>query len=280
MFNKILTITFVLAVIASAFMYINTTKADIVKKGLIHYWSFDNIVNDIAEDHVGGNDVEIIRGASPAILKGGESDPQIVKGKINAALEFDGDGDYAESKEDIPISGTAPRTLAAWAKWNTKSDSFHIPVAWGWSGETPTVSGSLFCIATWINNQITMWGYANDHRSPFSAEPGTWYYVTVTYDNETELKIYVGDKVEYDKSDIKPLDTGGPDNELKLTLAKRGGDVWDRAWGNCAVDEIAIYDRALSKDEVMKNVDAGGVVASVDPADKLSVTWGDIKVSR
>jgi len=279
MFNKILTIASILVVIAIAFVA-NTAKAQIVPDGLIHGWNFENIQGDTVPDVVGNNDVMIIRGASPEVLKGGESDPQIIDGKVGKALNFDGDGDYAESKEDIPISGTAPRTLAAWAKWNTKSNFFHIPVSWGWSGETPTVSGGLFCIATWENNQITMWGYANDHRSPFSAEPGTWYYVTVTYDNETELKIYVGDEVVYDKSDIKPLDTGGPDNELKLTLAKRGGDVWDRAWGNCAVDEIAIYDRALSKDEVMKNVDAGGVVASVDPADKLSVTWGDIKVSR
>jgi len=274
MFNKILTITFVLAVIATAFMYINTTKADIVKKGLIHYWSFDNIMNDIAEDHVGGNDVEIIRGDPPELLGGKESDPQIIDGKFRKALEFDGDGDYAQSTEEIEISGQDPRTLSAWVRWNTKSDQFHVAVGFGWEGETNQIcNGELFCITTWGGNAITMWGVCNDHKTTVSAEPGTWYYVSMVYDDQMNLEIYVDGNSEYEAS--TNLNTG---EGTRLTLGKKIFTFADRTWANCAVDEVSIYDRPLSGAEVKQNLKSSGW--AVNPANKLSVTWGDIKVSR
>ena len=49
------------------------------------------------------------------------------------------------------------------------------------------------------------------------------------------------------------------------------------------IDEISIYDRSLSADEVKQNNDtttqASGVV-SVESAGKLALTWGGIKRSR
>ncbi|MBM3241947.1 hypothetical protein FJZ31_37220 [Candidatus Poribacteria bacterium] len=75
MFNKISIIAFVLAVIATVFMYATVTTAQVVKEGLVSYWSFDNetIKGDIVKDVVGKNDGNI---------KG----PKVVKGKVKEAL--------------------------------------------------------------------------------------------------------------------------------------------------------------------------------------------------
>ncbi len=45
-----------------------------------------------------------------------------------------------------------------------------------------------------------------------------------------------------------------------------------------AMDEFSLYDRALTDKEV--ELDARGVLLSVEPEKKLTTTWGDIKISR
>ena len=45
------------------------------------------------------------------------------------------------------------------------------------------------------------------------------------------------------------------------------------------VDELGVYNRALSEDEINQNMNAGGF-AAVRPANSLARTWGEIKVSR
>ena len=275
--KKISTMTCVLTVIAVTLIYSSTAKSQVVEKGLVHYWSFDKIDKDIVPDLVGKNDVEIMRGKSPALLAGGRSDPKVVKGKLGTALEFDGDGDYAQSTEEIEITGSDPRTLSAWVKWNTKSDQFHVLVGWGWEGESgQACKGELFCITTWHSNQITMWGVCNDHESQFSAIVGRWYHVTVTYDNKTELKIYVdGDDVVYNNAKVQPFQTG---DGTRATFGKKIFTFADRAWADGAVDEVAIYNRALDKGEVLANFKSKGF--AVNPAGKLAVTWGGIREGR
>jgi len=60
-----------------------------------------------------------------------------------------------------------------------------------------------------------------------------------------------------------------------------GKKLWtygDRAWFDGTIDEVCIYNRALSEKEVKQNFKSKGW--AVNRADKLSVIWGDIKVSR
>ena len=44
---------------------------------------------------------------------------------------------------------------------------------------------------------------------------------------------------------------------------------------NGIIDEVRLYEEALSEDEVLQNYAAEGL--SVNPAGKLSLTWGEIK---
>jgi len=41
------------------------------------------------------------------------------------------------------------------------------------------------------------------------------------------------------------------------------------------IDELRLYDRPLSEDEVLQNYEAEGL--SVSPGQKLSLTWGGLK---
>jgi len=42
------------------------------------------------------------------------------------------------------------------------------------------------------------------------------------------------------------------------------------------IDEVGLYDRALNADEVMQNYEAK-LIFAVNPADKITTTWGNIK---
>ena len=47
---------------------------------------------------------------------------------------------------------------------------------------------------------------------------------------------------------------------------------------NGLLDELRLYNRGLSQEEIENNRDAEGL--AVQPAQKLALTWGTIKVSR
>lgn len=274
MINKIMTIVSALAIILTG-QIVSVADAGVVTDGLIGYWSFDDVRGDVAPDIVGDNDVILMRGESPELFEAGPSDPQIMSGKIGMGVEFDGDGDYAQSINNIPIVGAAPRTLSAWVKFNGFVSQKQVPVGWGWEGETPQIcEGELYAITAWDGPRIALWGICNDHVSTKNFEQDTWAHVTATYDNETELKIYVDGEEAYNKTDINPLKTG----DAQMTLGKKIFTFPDRAWTNGVVDEVAIYDRALNPDEVMQNFMAGefGAVA-VGSAGKLTTAWGKIK---
>lgn len=275
MSRRIMPIVSALTIVVIALMVVDTAEAKIVENGLVHYWSFDNVKKNTVPDLAGNNDVELVRGKSPPLLGGGQSDPKIVEGRMGQAVEFDGDGDYAQSSKEIEITGSDPRTLSAWVRFN-KFFLKQVPVGWGWEGETAQIcQGELYGITAWDGAGIALWGICNDHVAPRRFEPDTWTHVTATYDKKTELKIYVDGELVYDNQKINPLQTG---EETRATFGKKIFTFPDRAWMDGAVDEVAIYDRPLTAGEVEQNFQSGGF--SVDPVRRLAVTWGAIKDSR
>ena len=49
-------------------------------------------------------------------------------------------------------------------------------------------------------------------------------------------------------------------------------------WFDGLIDEVAVYNRALSDNEISQNFDADGL--AVETTNKLAHTWGEIKVSK
>jgi len=61
---------------------------------------------------------------------------------------------------------------------------------------------------------------------------------------------------------------------------RRIGSEHDGRFLNGMVDNVRIYDRVLTEDEVMQNFEAKSDNLPVEPADKLSTTWGALKRNR
>jgi len=80
--------------------------------------------------------------------------------------------------------------------------------------------------------------------------------------------LYVDGEVEANGTNSENVDT-----TLNLIIGKHPMKAESYITG--AIDEVCIYNRALSEDEVKQNYESKG--AAVESAGKLSFTWGKVK---
>jgi len=205
-----------------------------ISRGLVCWWKFDEVMGITAADSSGqGRD---------GTLKGSLSfDSGSVEGKIGKALNIAGGGDYIEITGYKGVLGTAPRTVSAWIK--TKRDNGQI-LSWG-----RDEGGEMF-IFGFIPGRgrvgVTPQGgylYMNDKVSD-----DQWHHVaSVVHEAELpnlhdNVTLYKDGEVAIIHGigllDLWPIDTP---SELDVAIGK-GFEG--------AVDDVRIYDRALSGDEI------------------------------
>ena len=97
--------------------------------------------------------------------------------------------------------------------------------------------------------------------------PGKWHHITGTFDGN-EIKCYLNG-IETDKGKIPAISGGNG----KFFIAQDG---WVNVF-NGVIDEVMIYNRALSENEIQQNFNATSQLA-VEQANGLAITWGKIKV--
>ncbi len=95
-----------------------------------------------------------------------------------------------------------------------------------------------------------------------------WYHIAGVKKAD-ELIIYVNGK-EQGRYDV-------PRDFVQGEALLRIGGTRERS-AHFAMDEFSLYDRALTAKEV--ELDAKGILLSVEPERRLTTTWGNIKVSR
>lgn len=264
MFNKILTMIFVLAFsIAIVFMYASAAEAkQVIKSGLVIYWSFDKAT-------IKGDTVNDILGENDGTLTGG---PKTAQGKFGDGLEFDGVDDFAK----VPEISLGDFTIEAWFK------ALSTPGTWsrifdggiGGPGDvfiTPNHGRTGGDIGYAIH---ASGGALSEFGSGVKVTVGEWYHVAGTYDKGGEgMKLYVNGELKgsnaYNKESFE--DWTSPQNWY---LAKAN---WNDPLFPGIIDEFRIYDKVLNGNEIKQNMDATGL--AVTPNEKLAGTWGEIKAS-
>lgn len=278
MLSRILRAPFVLAVIATALMHADVANAEIViKKGLVSYWTFDSV-------SIAGKTVKDIW---PLIWKyDGElrGDPQIVPGIIGDALELDGDGDYMQVESKINALLRLGFTLEGWFNF-TKTDKVHILLSsrqgpWLAAGGTELVYVNNFHREGFYLGARVFYddGPCEVQHIPFridKAQLGQWFHFAVTYKGAAPklTRIFVNGEQKAEVACKKA--------PKKSNAAFKIGwsHVEDRWFFIGLVDDVRVYNRPLEPAEVKNNFSAKKGFA-VDPAEKLAVTWGELKVSR
>ena len=103
-----------------------------------------------------------------------------------------------------------------------------------------------------------------------SVEVDKWQHVAVVYQHEEKKITFYKDGKCYAFDENSNLDPSGHPFLLIGAHPKM-----QRMYEGL-IDEVAIFDRALSQDEI-KNLGKG---LSVEVADKLALSWGEIKTLR
>ena len=236
--------------------------AEIDRENLIGLWMFDEGNGKEAED-TSGNELhaDLIDG------------PAWIDGVFGKALEFDGAG--AHIKIPDHENPTEAITVTAWAKSTEPVWNVH-----GWVVEKRDAYMLHNVEATrdmgWILCNGGCW------NQPFTWQTGAvgpediteWHMYTGTFDSDTgEWYLYIDGELE---------------SELELNttaIAPDTGPIYigqdsccPPRFGTGAVDEIGIFDVALSADDVKSIFDNGFEMAfAVAPGNSVISTWGKVK---
>ena len=252
----------ILVCLSFSFMVIQT-EAAFDPETLTGAWLFDEGKGDVASD-ASGNELD---GALNGKAKW-------VDGKFGKALEFDGSSAFVE----VPAHEN-PReqiTISVWVKSLTDSWNQH-----GFFVE----KRNAYVLHPNANTKVMAWAMCNNgcwnkphawHTNAVGPDDITeWHMYTVTYNSETGKWIIYIDAKEESTLDLNkdPIDAdAGP------VFIGRDSCCAGR-FGNAIIDEVAIFDVALSPDDIKDLMNQGleQSVLAVDAAGKMTTTWGNVK---
>jgi len=194
--------------------------------------------------------------------------PALVSGQIGNALSFDGLDDYVEIANSPSLGITVDITIAAWIKRGALGDYGGIAAK--------TDGNSTWDYDLYFGSGANTLHFYSDNQNPQDAiSTGTvsntdWHHVAVTRSGET-VAFYI------DTAPAGTVTVSGEfaDNALPVRIGTDGPSYDAASLFNGLIDEVRIYNRALSPQEILQfltpparlNVTlAGGTVAVSWPA--------------
>jgi parallel beta-helix repeat protein len=224
--------------------YWNMTKSSEMLNGnLVGHWKFDEGSGTTASDSsVFGNNGNIY-GASWS-----------TNCKYGKCLDFDGANDYVEVPSSSSLNIVDPMTVEAWVypKFGSQNRNFAAvakmtSVSGGNSKFSLELAGSgpsPIPIMFWVND-----GDWQGVSSTTSLADNTWYHVAGVYDG-SYIRIYINSVEEG-----TPVAQGNPSSSYETLQI--GSSQKENRWGKWIIDEVKIYNRALSAAEIIQEYQNG-----------------------
>lgn len=232
-----------------------------LQEGLIAYWNFDGKADDSSGNKYNGT----ITGKPP-----------FVAGRFGQAISFGDAGNYVavENNDDIKLRSTGKYSVSVYVNPNTTKHGdilYHGLGCSTWASWFLGMAGAEPDAPLVADNFI--FGVRTSNGSAYTAvsspaTAGEWTHVVATFDGG-DLKLYL-DAVEVKKQSTKDIPY---DSQEKLHI---GGDpgCGGRSWYDGLLDEVRLYDRALTEREIAMLKEGG---LAVNLSGKLAATWGEIK---
>lgn len=252
--------------------------------GLLAYWSFDERSGKTAADVIGKRNDSIDYVFNHARFKA-SSDPQRRKGISGNALLFDGYSTWIKRSADLIGKPEDALTLEAWVaprsyEWGDEKRLSAIVNQHDREMKEGFILG-MFRHGSWSmqlgldHEWIEVW--SKDHPLP----KNEWSYVVATYDKKKSMmKLYLnGDEVA---SKQTPAHRAITPSSQDLLIGKNNqavilAGVFPLNMFNGLIDEVKIYNRALSSDEIASSfhryvVPYGGKIPPI--------SYDDLKLDR
>jgi len=211
--------------------------------GLVGYWKFDEYTGATAADSsmFENNGTLTSMNTTGNATSGWTGD-----GKFRSALRFDGVNDYVNLGNSSSLTTLSARTVSFWWKsTQTSGNKGIITFIGGYNRGFAFIGTSPLLI---LNN--SNYRYWADMSSYFD---GNWHHIVVTLPNTTTTGI-TGATLTVDGLSINAGATLSTDNVVAWTTHYIGTSSY--GYFNGTIDEVQIYNRALSSDEVKENYNA------------------------
>ena len=248
---------------------VGVATADIYE-GLVVHWTFDEGEGTTAYDE-SGNDLH-------GSLVG---DPQWVAGKINGALDFDGDGDCVETPDDSKLHLWETFTLAGWIYQTQQlTEGRLIDKCGAGTSNGPHLDQ--------YPGQTLRSCSGACHSGATTYDLNTWYHAAITFDQGQKI-LYLDGEIDGQGTTSSPL----AGNSLPLRVASTSSPTPSNFFVGI-IDDVRVYNRALSQEEIREVMNwTGGANAGNDqrveagtevtlngagPADAASFSWEQIIV--
>ena len=249
---KLTILYFSLIFIGLVFTSQGETKID--PESIAGLWLFNEGSGQVAEDGSGnGYDGEL------------KKNPSWVDGKYAKGLDFNG-GNYVELRDSalgLPFGGVEPFSITAWVKirsGGTVIGKFNGGVI----GAYILIVGGTVT----FHREVAPWGLAGTKTIPVNE----FTHVAATYDG-SDMKIYVNGDLDIKQArGAQNTDTVTP---VLIGARFTGGNPSD--FFNGVLDEVALFNVALSQDDVKLAMRGLSPESAVFPAGKLTTTWASIK---
>ena len=239
------------------------THATVTDDGLILYFSFDEATNGTVLDETGGGNDGVIDGAEIAT-------DQVVYG--NGALLCDDGNDGVSVDSFKALEEYTDNSYLFWLNFtDVNSGAWNQIIA-------KKAPGSDRSPGIWTCNRASLhihYRFNPGNQGTLCAGPegeddefgvGDWHHVAGVKAGD-KLKFYV-DGTEVVEQTVPASHAQGAE---KLYIGKTG-----YASALFYIDDLYVYDRAVTADEVASIME-GGLLTPVAPKDKLATTWGHLK---
>jgi len=202
--------------------------------GLIGWWKLDETQGNSATDSSGNN----INGKLV-----GEPKWQPSGGKIDGALELDGNGDYVNLGTNSVFDITGQITLTAWIKVNEFNYEYTAIITKGdsaWRLQRDNNTNHLEFACSGLDVPDTQW---SNVLGNVNVNDGQWHHAAGVYDGEM-LYLYVNGELDVSSKATRTINT----NDYPVYIGENAEQT-GRFW-NGLIDDVRVYNYALSENEI------------------------------
>ena len=252
---RYLFVLFIITTFVVSFAYAATDTED----SLVLYFSFDEVENGTAIDHSQYGNNGVINGA-----------PELVDGKFGKAMKFNGSSDWVEVPHDNSLTVETGVTVMAWINPERLSGPNNAQ----WQGIlSKGNSPRSYSFYTETANQCLHLSAGGGSTCNTVIQVNEWHHVVGQVDSDVHRYWINGENVGESGGKSALPGTGDTSNVFVGTSAEGASRLFQGL-----IDEVRIWNRALSEEEIIREMDIGIERGTpVDPLDKLATTWGTIK---
>lgn len=190
---------------------------------LVGYWNMNEATSVFVRDSSGnGNDGTLV-------------DANYEEGKYDEALRFNGLNSFVDLGSS-KILNCSPITISAWVKLST-TDSEHVIYRWRSYGPKLSIKNGYPCFSIYDSEAINY-----EVRSLQNVADGLFHFLVGTYDGN-DVSIYIDGKfINSNKAGVLYYGNGS------AAIGREGN--YNGGFFNGLIDEVCIYNRSISEDEV------------------------------